>query len=253
MLMRGHFGDTQLPLEYLPGVLPLSDDVDRVLAKVIEKDIGLLVIDSLGGAAGGDLNSAESALRFYGALRRLGVTTLVIAHTSKDSIQRDKSIYGSTFFNAYARSTWECERTNSGEFTPIVETALINRKQNDGPRQEAIGLKFTFVDKVSVSVETFDPGDRPSVIAKGGVSTTEACITYLENAGMPIDVYELAEHVGKNTEDGRNSINAMLTRKCRTQQNPAGEIIKLPRENPRDPNKYVHVKCSNSHPQQGTL
>lgn len=215
-LARGHFGDVQVPLEYLPGVLPLCDDVDRVLATVIEKNIGLIVIDSLGGAAGGELNTPESALRFFGAVRRLGVTTAIIAHTSKDTMNKDKTIFGSQFFTAYARSVWECIRTDTGLVPNMVETAIINRKLNDGPRREALGLRFRFDGEGDDSVTWAEPSnviDQPDVIAKGGTSPTRGLLITLYQAGEPMKVADLATAINRNAAFVRSTLSRLKSEK----------------------------------------
>ncbi len=81
----------QMPIYYWDARgVPLADMV-RALQVKIEKDgIRLLVIDSAALAAGGEPEKSDSAIRFFGALSRLGqdLTTLIVAHVPKESDTR---------------------------------------------------------------------------------------------------------------------------------------------------------------------
>lgn len=70
----------------------------------------LVIYDSLAGASGGDLNDADVATATLSAMRYVGGTRLVVAHETKANAERKEgtgSIFGSVFFENYARSVWE--------------------------------------------------------------------------------------------------------------------------------------------------
>lgn len=122
---------------------PLADDIERIQEVLIETKAEFIIIDSLGAAAGGDLNTPETALRFFAALRQLKTTALILAHTSKDQQTKSKSIFGSVFFWNYARSIDEV-RANPESNT--IDIALLHRKSNIGPLHRPLGLRLTFLD-----------------------------------------------------------------------------------------------------------
>ena len=68
---------------YIPCARPLADDVDRIRREVIRHDIGYLVVDSVALACDGPPEAAEVAVRFFGALRELGLGSLLIAHVNR--------------------------------------------------------------------------------------------------------------------------------------------------------------------------
>ncbi|MFC2100187.1 AAA family ATPase, partial [Candidatus Bipolaricaulota bacterium] len=57
---------------------PLASSAEQIMEIVEENSIGLLVVDSLGPAAGGDLNAPQPAEAFFAALRQIGVTSVIL-------------------------------------------------------------------------------------------------------------------------------------------------------------------------------
>jgi DNA-binding CsgD family transcriptional regulator len=133
-----------IDISYRRCAAPLADEVDKLSDIIHKEKIKLLVIDSLGLAAGGDINSAESATRFHGALRSLSVTSLIIAQTSKDLSGR-KSVFGSTHFQYYSSAVWEV-KAGGGEAGELI-VGLRNTFCNLSGIHAPIGLKLHFVKK----------------------------------------------------------------------------------------------------------
>ncbi len=124
---------------------PLADCVESLRTLVSANDIGFLIIDSLGLAAGGDINTAESANHFWAALKTIpNVTSLIVAHNSKDPLSRKKSVYGSVFFSLIARSVWECKKSQDTD-SPEMVVSLTHHKYNR-KRQLPLGFRFNFDD-----------------------------------------------------------------------------------------------------------
>ena len=119
----------QFPVTYRPCALPLADDLEKVNQLVTDARSSsevLLVLDSLSLAAGGELKEAETALKFFAALRKLKCTSLIIAHPNKEQV-REKKIYGSIFFEAQARNIWELKKScEDGE--DRIDVGMFHRK-----------------------------------------------------------------------------------------------------------------------------
>lgn len=151
-LQRG-LDQPAFPIHYRRCTLPLADDIEEIQQIIIDKKITCVIIDSLGAATGGDLNSAETALRFAQAIRSLNITTLIIAHQSKDQITKKKSVFGSVFFWNFARFIYELRNVQEpGESE--ISIGLFNRKSNISNLHPPLGLRFSFnEDKLYVSRE----------------------------------------------------------------------------------------------------
>ena len=121
---------------------PLIDSVEYLRQIIVEKHVGLVIVDSAGYATNGDINEAESALGLANAIRALGTTVLVIAHVPKERENRDRPI-GSVYFHNAARSTWTLvKEQQSGEAS--VHLGLIHKKSNNGPLHSTIAFRVDF-------------------------------------------------------------------------------------------------------------
>jgi hypothetical protein len=139
--------------------LSLADDTESIQRYIEETSATVMILDSLGLAAGGDLNTAPVATAFYAALRQLNITSIIIAHTSKDQDKKTKSVYGTAFFQNLARSIWEVRKVQkTGEDT--LDIAIYHRKANFSRLQQPMGFTFTFNGQQTY-VEYQDPKEVP--------------------------------------------------------------------------------------------
>ena len=134
-------------LKRLQGAQPVADCIEQLQGQVSKHGIKFLIIDSLAPATGGNINEAEPAIRLFNALRTLPeVTTLLVAHNAKDSLNnRAKSVYGSVFFTNLARSVWECKKSQSAGEDELV-LSLKHIKSNRRLHLP-LGFKFRFEDR----------------------------------------------------------------------------------------------------------
>ncbi len=138
---------------------PLADQVEDLARLVAEHSIGLVVVDSVGLAAGtssdgGD--AAESALRMFAAFRvleaaRHGCSILAIDHVSKAETEvsgRSARPYGSIYKVNLARAMFELRRgVTMGSTTNL---GLYNTKSNVRGIIAPIGLEVDHADDGSV-------------------------------------------------------------------------------------------------------
>lgn len=171
-------------LRYRRCYLPLADDLPQLQLLVAENNIKFLVVDSIGAACGGDLNHPESPLRFFGALRSLKVTSLLLAHTSKDMETKKKTVYGSAYFNNYARSVWEVRKSEDMEADEI-SVGLFHRKVNISKLQPPLGMKLRFLE------------EKVEVIPEEVKSVAE----FIEHLQTSIRICELLKHGAKTGKE----------------------------------------------------
>ncbi len=124
--------------------LPLADDMQAINQLMLANNYGLIIVDSIAAAAGGELNSADTAIRLFTSLRQLKTTTLLIGHMAKNA-QGQSSTYGSAFFTNCARSVWELKKVQEvGEDT--IRIGLFHRKANSSRLHRPLGFEFNFAD-----------------------------------------------------------------------------------------------------------
>ena len=154
---KGFGIEAAMPILYRRMTSTLTDSTEILQQIIAEKNIRLLIIDSLGPAARGNLNDPEPAIRYHEALRRLGITSLTLAHNSKDPLTRKRTIFGSVFFTNLARSVWECKaEQEAGEDEAVI--SLKQQKANLSKLHPTLGYKFTFTDN-SITIAKSDLRD----------------------------------------------------------------------------------------------
>lgn len=146
--LRALWHDDELPdLPYLQCQLPLKDEFDRIRYAIHSLGTDFLVIDSVGYAAGGEPESAEIAVGFFGSLRQLGLPSLCTAHitnaAAKTSADRP---FGSAFFHNGARRTWYVRRSDGSGQNLVL--GLFNRKSNEGALAHPVGITVEFGDEI---------------------------------------------------------------------------------------------------------
>lgn len=221
-LRRGHpgLGDA-MPL-YRRCHIPLADDVPALQRYIAENSIKLLIVDSLAAACGAELEKAETAVRFFNALRSLRVGSLILAHVPKNS--DEPSIYGSVFFSNFARSTWEMRRVQEvGD--SITRVGLYHRKSNLSALHSPLGFKIQFGE--AIVLEPMELTDEPGLAAglplrtrikralEGGGKTARSLA---EELGIPVQRLKprLTEGLGrwytKVGNEGREAVWGLLDR-----------------------------------------
>jgi hypothetical protein len=182
--------------------LPLSEEIEQIQQDIMDNRIGLVIVDSLGIAAGGDLREQQVASQFFLGLRQLGVTSLLITHVAKESLMSSKTPYGSVYFRNLARNVWQVRKTQQagqGE----ISIGLYHDKSNDGQLSIPIGLRARFGSD-SVSVERQDLRKVPELAA--GLPLREQIKGVLHHGAMTAG--EVADELGGN----EGSIKTVLNR-----------------------------------------
>jgi AAA domain len=169
-------GDPITNLYYRRMDRALSDSVSAVAHDVAECHCDLVIVDSLGAAAGLEPESADAAIRTLNALRSLGeVTCLVIAHVAKSqadlTTRRVPRPYGSIYVNNLPRSTIYCEAAEQVAEDEMTVT-YSHAKINDAARQRR-ALRFSFDDGL-IAVSTSEPD--------------------LSRSGLPAQILSLLKH-----------------------------------------------------------
>lgn len=148
----------------------LRRQIHQIAEEVSEHQVALLVVDSVGLAAGtpGDSQSYEDkALSMFEALRLVPCTQLLIDHVSgqgRRSEQVAGKAFGSEYKMAEAREAWEI-RKDQALGASELRVACYHIKANHGPLLRPLGFRVRFepdevrIDAAAVS-ETGALADR---------------------------------------------------------------------------------------------
>lgn len=122
---------------------PLTQTFKQMARTVVEKEIALVVVDSVGYAMGSDPENAHDTLKFTQAVRALNSTVLLIDHVVKGE-SRGKA-FGSAYKHNEVRTGFEILRQQvPGE--SVSHLGVYQQKANKGGFIPPFGLKVEFGD-----------------------------------------------------------------------------------------------------------
>jgi hypothetical protein len=139
------FGPNMPDIRYVRCERPLTYEVDRLRRVVCDNGIGYAVFDSIAFACDGPPEAAEVAGRYFQAVRQIGLGSLHLAHVSKAE-GADQKPFGSTFWHAGARATWNVKLAETQPGGNQVAIGLYNRKANLGGLKPPSAFEITFTD-----------------------------------------------------------------------------------------------------------
>lgn len=136
---------------------PLAEFAPDLKNEIAEQGVGVVVVDSLVPATGGDASGAEAPTRFFAALASLRCASILIGHVAKGEQGKNNSVFGSVFYFNEARSVYEVKKVQEEE-SGSYRMALYHMKNNFGPKQRATGFELT-IDDQCATVMAFDPAE----------------------------------------------------------------------------------------------
>lgn len=200
---------------YLRCKASLPDEIDRVANFLHDCGAELILIDSLGQAAGSDKFDSSGkacALRMFESLRQLNTTSLIIAQNAKSSNEDGgrRSIFGSTYFTYYARNIFELKRVRDSINKDENHIALIHQESNYSKLYDPIGFHLTFTStSILIQSELVTMAQL-----KDKIEDTAAVMDFLRMARKLCSAHEIADAISKS-ENRTRVVLSNLKRKGR--------------------------------------
>jgi hypothetical protein len=185
------FGPTAPVVHYLRCDRPLVYEVDCIVREVHRLSLDYLVLDSAGFGTAGPPEAAEEALKYFRAVRQIGIGSHSLAHISKSDNGEQKP-FGSAFWHNSARSTWFAKQTAASPDNLRYAVGLFNRKSNLTRIQPAIGFHFDFTDPERAVVTRIEVADVEELAA--GLPLWQRMKAALTHG--PLTLKQLAEELG---------------------------------------------------------
>lgn len=179
-------GDPPRGIHYVRCRLSLREEADALRRLARDTGAQIAIIDSVALACDGPPEAAESALRFFQALRRIGVGSLLIAHVSKAE-SADSKPFGSVFWHNSCRSAWLARRTEAVGGDDVVQVGLFHRKSNLGRLERPVAFEICFSEFITIR-----PTEAAAVPELAERMTIAQRMAHLLKRG-PMAVPELAE------------------------------------------------------------
>lgn len=203
-----------LGLERLPDDLFYMEMRSRVThelrAVIKEFDVKLVVIESVGPACGGDPETANFVIPFFQSMRALDTTVLLTDRQSP----RTEEPFGSVYKRHLSQSVLQVQQL--GDSVNPQHLVLRHKKFSFGPRHPDTGIRITFDESGTVSLEKIDGVNIPRGTDPGKISIDDRVLSCLVNGG-PQTAESLAEENGLNIGTVRNALTR-LKRKRRVQE-----------------------------------
>lgn len=182
----------------------LQDEAEEVHNIVRRRNISFCIVDSAGLACGGKPQADDMVLPFFGALRRLNLTSLIIAHTQKNA--ETKTAFGSVYWENMPRMVYEVRSTQQPGDSSL-NLGLFHRKVNRGMRQTPTGLRFTFDGDHAVSVSPVNLMDVTDL--RNGMPMKDQLIAVLKRGARSID--HMCSELGLEDSD-RDRVRQLLNK-----------------------------------------
>lgn len=174
------------PLFYRRCQRRMADEVEEVQRTIADAGIGLVIVDSVGAACGGEIQYAEPVFNYFLALRALHTSIVQIHHITK-SERKDpgghaRTPYGSVYLRNYSTSAWEYRRAE-GEEGQII-AGLWHDKHNTTKRLPPRAFTISFdQDADQITVRTTEIGSVPEFCVK--VALADRIIESLQEGPLP--------------------------------------------------------------------
>jgi hypothetical protein len=206
-LARGNH--EELPPDDLMYVSALGYETRTTLAAALEvcreHSVGLMVLDSVGPALQGDMESSRDVIAFFRdvleGFRAAGVTVLMIDHQSKqqgNQKYQDKAAFGSVYKGNLVRSAIQVEATESGEGTLAVR--VRQKKTNFGSKAQPFGIGLTFTE-AAVTLDGAEL-DADELAEEGTLNATDRVRHALvEGPAYPEEIAEVSELATKTVKN----------------------------------------------------
>ena len=204
MIRRGLGMTGESKIWYKPMSQGLANDIETIRNLCVEHAITLIIIDSLGSACMGEPESAEVVLRTFGALRSLGVSSLIIDHTNKEG-----HLFGSVYKRNSARQVFHCEKSQSEDDNKLV-MGLFHKKVNNSKLIKPMGFELVFED----GMITFSRQDVRDTALEEHMSLKDRIQNILRNRQGGLRVAQIAElldktesHIRKEISEGHRNLD----------------------------------------------
>ena len=199
---------------YRREVASVIEGAPSIRRYIAERGVGLVIIDSLGMARGGEPESADLTICTFAAFRSFGVPVLFVDHIAKHATDKSHS-FGSVYTRNSARLMWRLDSDGETEGVAPKRLGLVNTKWNRR-FQKPRGLLLTTEtdEKDRLIAARFDDCEPPlATIRTASLRDAIAAVLRQNLAGLSLhDLRLVLEAEGVKVTE--NVLGATLGRKA---------------------------------------
>lgn len=186
-----------------PEGIPIHELIPQLKEQISKFKIEFILIDSAVYACGGEPEKADVVSRYFNDLAKLGVTTLTIAHETKN--ENHDHVFGSIFWRNCPRNIWNAQSEKDPTDNRRSSMGLFHRKCNHAAPYAPIPIRIFHGDGY-VEIE------RGQAEEWGGKSLTvgERIISVLRSG--PKQFGQIVEAMQREGEVKKDVVTMTLTR-----------------------------------------
>ena len=211
----------------------------REVAPAIKRQIGgmgiqLVIVDSLGMAKAGDIESNDASKTAFEAARILDTSVVFLDHISKQATLNEKAAgkpFGGVYSHNLARVSWAMERAEVEDDDEMFIVSLLHRKANNGPQfprlSYYVALKVDPLDpSEALQTVTFTKQDAHKVPELfGKLNLREQVIAVIRNANLRLTFEQIThEFMVRNITPDEAAVKRVLERLCASQALVANQM-----------------------------
>ena len=186
-------------LKYRPMWDGLLSDLETVRSQVLDHDIQLVVIDSIGAACGGSPSEEQTVIPLFNGLRSLGVTSLCIDHINKEG-----SLFGSSYKFFNGRQVFQVKK-DQGTDSSFIDFGLFHEKSSNSSMLKPMGWRISFEGEL-VKINSKEVADTG---LESEMRISDRIKNLLQHGPMhPTEIAEYLEkeqsHIRKELSIGKN-------------------------------------------------
>lgn len=184
----------------------LANEVEAIQEEILEHGIGFVILDSGGKAVSGNPSDPGLVNELFSCLDELSTTSLVITHEPKttEANARDKTPFGSQYWESNARRCWRIERAPGGTEEDFT-VCLACTKSNDSTLYRPAGYRVQFTGRGVDQAVSYAPVDLKTTEFAGKVPLRERINGLLKHG--PLDVPEIAAELDTSPDMVRARLN----------------------------------------------
>jgi DNA polymerase I-like protein with 3'-5' exonuclease and polymerase domains len=192
---------------YIEGAgYPTKETFEAALQFSEEEGIGLVIVDSLGIAMDGEMDSAKTVVDFMHSVmdkfRHKGTTAVMVDHQGKLQMgenYQSKTQYGNSFKKHLVRSQFQVEGKDGG-------LTIRHKKTNFGPLQDPFGAEVTF-EHEQITVQSTEL-TQAEMAEEATINISKRILIALEDGPEFTD--ELAENLNAQHKTVSNRVSDLV-------------------------------------------
>ncbi len=223
---------------FLRCYFPLVEMADAIARLVVERGIGLVIVDSLTFAAAGSAKDEDTVIPMFNAMRRWKCSVLIVDHVTVEKDGREQSKpYGSRFKRNAARLMWHV-RAVPAESAHELSVGLFSEKGNFSGRMPDVGLRLSYY-RCGLPTAPAEEADEIRIVEDDPRSAPEQRKNLSHSAQILLCLREARTSLTKDDIAGRTGIKPDIVKARLNELKKVKQVVALDAEGTQSARRWV--------------